>query len=146
MISIAMAASIETVTGLILIVRPPLFVQLPFGAGVSDAGQALGRLAGFALLALALACWPGGGAASRSALSALLVFSLLTTIYLVYVGVAGALVGVLFWPAVARHGALTSLLMRGWLNGLLLRRWNLEARVHFAATSFEWQPDVPNLS
>jgi hypothetical protein len=116
-ISIAMAAGIEVVTGLILIVRPSLFVQLLFGAGLSDAGQALGRLAGFALLALALACWPGG-AASRSALRALLVFSLITTIYLVYVGVGGALVGVLLWPAVALHAALTFLLMRGWLNGL----------------------------
>src|SRR5690348_11127029 len=96
-----MAAGIEVVTGLILIIRPSLFVQLLFGAELSDAGQALGRLAGFALLAFALACWPGGGAASRSALRALLVFSLLTTIYLVYVGVGGALVGVLLWPTVA---------------------------------------------
>ena len=117
-ISNAMAAGIEVVTGLILIVRPSLFVQLLFSTGLSDVGQALGRLAGFAVLALALACWPGGGAASRSALRALLVFSLLTTIYLVYVGVGGALVGVLLWPAVALHAALTFLLMRGWLNGL----------------------------
>jgi hypothetical protein len=45
--------------------------------------QALGRLAGFALLAFALACWPGAGAESRTTLTlrelrALLVFSMLT--------------------------------------------------------------------
>ena len=42
------------VTGLVLIIRPSLFVWLLFAAELSEAGQALGRLAGFALLALAV--------------------------------------------------------------------------------------------
>jgi hypothetical protein len=115
---IAVAAGIEIVTGLVLIIRPSLFVRLLFGAELSGGGQALGRLAGFALLALSLACWRGRGAASGSvaALRALLVFSRLTTIYLVYLGVRGEQVGILLWPAAALHAALTVPLVRGWLT------------------------------
>jgi hypothetical protein len=90
---VAVAAGVEAVTGLVLIIRPSVFVWLLFGAELSGAGQALGRLAGFALLALALACWPGGGADVRSALRALLVFSVLVTLYLAYLGIAGGLAG-----------------------------------------------------
>ena len=112
--SIAVAAGIEVGTSLLLIIHPSLFVWLLFAAELSESGQMLGRLAGFALLALALACWPGGGAAVRSALRALLVFSGLATLYLAYLGIAGALAGILLWPAVALHAALAILLGRDW--------------------------------
>ncbi len=112
--SIAVAAGIEVGTSWLLIIRPSLFVWLLFAAELSEVGQMLGRLAGFALLALALACWPGGGADVRSALRALLVFSGLATLYLAYLGIAGALSGILLWPAVALHAALTILLGRDW--------------------------------
>ena len=115
-ISIAVAAGVEVVTGLVLIIRPSLFARLLFGAELSAAGQALGRLAGFALLALALACWPTGGVGSRSAVRALLAFSLFSAVYLVYVGVGRELVGILLWPAAALHAALTIILARVWLN------------------------------
>jgi len=111
---VAVAAGVEVVTGLVLIIRPSLFVRLLFGAELSAGGQALGRLAGFALLALALACWPGGGADVTSARRALLVFSVLVTLYLAYLGIAGALAGILLWPAVALHATLTILLSRDW--------------------------------
>jgi hypothetical protein len=110
------AAAVEVATGLVLIIRPSLAGWLLFGAELSDAGQALGRLAGFALLALALAYWPVLGAERRSAVRALLILSLFTTIYLVYLGVRGEPVGILLWPAAALHAALTVLLVRGWLN------------------------------
>jgi len=42
-----------------------------------------------------------------------LTYNLLATIYLVYVGVHGA-VGILLWPAVAAHAALSVLLVRAW--------------------------------
>jgi hypothetical protein len=113
---VAVAAAVEVVTGLVLIVRPSLFGRLLFGAGFSAAGQALGRLAGFALLALALACWAGLGAERRSAALALILFSLLSTIYLVYLGIRGEPVGILLWPAAATHAALTITLTRDWLD------------------------------
>ncbi len=115
---VTVAAAIEVVTGLVLLIRPSLFGWLLFGAELSGTGQALGRLTGLALLALALACWPRRGAESgpNPALRALLVFSLLTTVYLVYLGVGTGLVGPLLWPAAALHTALTILLVHTWLN------------------------------
>jgi hypothetical protein len=111
------AAAVEVVTGIVLIIRPSLFGWLVFGAGFSPAGQALGRLAGFSLFALALACWPRLGADRVSSIRALLLFSLLSAIYLIYLGVHRGLVGPLLWPAVALHAALTIMLIRGWFVG-----------------------------
>ena len=95
--SIAVPAGVEVATGLFLIIRPSLCVRLLFGAELSDPGQALARLTGFALLSLALACWPRRGTERGpvSALRALLLFSVLTTAYLAYLGIGGALIGIL---------------------------------------------------
>lgn len=109
---VTVAAGIEVVTGLALIVRPPLFGRLVFGAGFSPPGQALGRLAGFSLLALALACWPRQRVDRRAAAQALSLFSVLTAIYLVYLGIVRGFVGPLLWPAVALHAAMTIMLVR----------------------------------
>jgi hypothetical protein len=116
---IAVAAAVEVGTALVLLIRPTIFVRLLFGAALPGAGQALSRLAGIALIALALACWPREKASSEanSALPALLVFSLLAALYLVYVGIRGELVGVLLWPAAATHAGLAILLARAWLKG-----------------------------
>jgi len=38
-----------------------MFVRLLLGVELSEPGQIVGRLAGFALIALVLACWPRGG-------------------------------------------------------------------------------------
>jgi hypothetical protein len=53
---VGLAAAIEAITGLFLIISPSLLVWLLLGAELSSPGQALGRVAGFALLALACAC------------------------------------------------------------------------------------------
>ena len=116
---IAVAAAVEVGTALVLLIRPTLFMRLLFGVALPGVGVALGRLAGIALIALALACWPRQNARSEanSALLALLVFSLLAALYLVYVGIRGELVGVLLWPAAATHAGLAILLARAWLKG-----------------------------
>ena len=44
-----------------------------------------------------------------SAIRALLVFSLLSAVYLVYLGVGRELVGILLWPAASGYAALTIL-------------------------------------
>ena len=51
-----------------------------------------------------------------SAVRALLIYNLLATIYLGYLGLAGQLVGILLWPAVALHVLLSNLLGRVWLT------------------------------
>ena len=110
------AAVIEAATGLALMIYPPLVTRLLLGDEVSGAGEALGRVAGFALLSLGLACWPGvdSAGATTPALRALLTYNLLATIYLAYLGIDGGLVGSLLWPAVAIHAVLTFLLARAW--------------------------------
>src|SRR5690242_10808596 len=93
-ISIKVAAAIEVGTGLVLIGFPSLFARLLLGVELSEPGQVIGRLGGFALLALVLACWSGAGAQSMatSSLRALLVFSVLVALYLVYLGISSRLV------------------------------------------------------
>ncbi len=111
------AAVIEAATGVTLMIHPPLLSHLLLGEGVSGAGMALGRVAGFALLALGLACWPGleSAGVNTPALGALLTYNLLATLYLAYLGIGGGLVGSLLWPAVVIHGVLMLLLGRAWL-------------------------------
>ena len=113
---LGLAAVLEAATGLALMIHPPLVTRLLLGEGVSGAGMALGRVAGFALLGLGLACWPGldSAAANTPALRALLSYNLLATVYLGYLGIGGQWVGSLLWPAVVIHAVLTILLARAW--------------------------------
>ncbi len=108
------AAAIEAATGLALMIYPLLVVVLLSGGGLSGAGIGVGRLAGFALLSLGLACWPGvdSAGANTPALRALLTYNLLTALYLAYLGIGGQWAGSLLWPAVALHAVLTFLLAR----------------------------------
>jgi hypothetical protein len=113
---LALAAVIEAGTGLALMIHPPLVTGLLLGEAVSGAGVVLGRVAGFALLSLGLACWPRreSGGTNSLALRALLTYNLLATLYLVYLGIGGRFVGSLLWPAVVLHAFLTCLLVRAW--------------------------------
>jgi hypothetical protein len=117
---LGVAAAIEAATGVALMIYPPLVTRLLLGEGVSGAGVALGRVAGFALLSLGLACWPEVKSASANtpALRALLTYNLLATIYLAYLGIGGQWIGSLLWPAVAIHAVLTFLLARAWFAGV----------------------------
>jgi len=113
---LGLAAVLEAATGLALVIHPALVAQLLFGDGVAGAGMALARVAGFALLALGVACWPSREAGSGSAQStgALLTYSLLVTLYLVYLGVIVHLAGMLLWPGVAAHAVWMFLLVAAW--------------------------------
>ena len=64
------------------------------------------RVAGIALIALGVACWPGPPRVG------MLTYSATVTLYLAYVGFAGGLTGILLWPAVVLHVILTALLTR----------------------------------
>jgi hypothetical protein len=52
---VRVAAVEAATTGLVLIIAPSLFGWLIFGAELSEAGQALGRIAGITMLAFGLA-------------------------------------------------------------------------------------------
>jgi hypothetical protein len=113
-----LTAVIEATTGLALIIDPPLVVRLLLGSDLAETGVALGRVAGFGLLSLGLACWPvaAGPGARAPALRAMLTYNVLVTIYLLSLGIGGETVGSLLWPAVALHAVLTLLLARAWLT------------------------------
>ena len=113
---IVMASALEAAaTGLVLFIRPSLFAWLIFEGEFTGAGQALARLAAIALFGLALATWPTPAAAVRAATRALLIYNLLATIYLAYVGHSGLLTGILLWPAAVLHALFSILLGRMWL-------------------------------
>jgi hypothetical protein len=114
---IAPVAAVEAAaTGLLLIVSPSLFSRLVLGADLSEPAQALGRLAGIALLGAALPSWPVAAAASTppSATRALAIYNVLATTYLAYLGLGGHLVGILLWPAVVLHAILSIALAHAW--------------------------------
>jgi hypothetical protein len=111
---IAFAAVVEAATGLVLVVDPALVAWLLLGADLSTVGQVVGRVAGFGLFALGLACWPGPEPVSHqsAAVRGLFVYNLPAAILFLYLGVRGEFGGWLLWPAVALHAALAILLAR----------------------------------
>ncbi len=108
------AAVGEAATGVALLIVPSLVGRLLFGAELTGVSIPVARVAGIALIALGLACWPAGDA--TSGLPAMLTYSLLATLYLAWLGMSGEWVGSLLWPAVVLHAILTILLARAWFN------------------------------
>jgi hypothetical protein len=111
---LGVAAAVEAVTGLALIVAPQVVARLLFGVEVMGVAIVIGRVTGIALLSLGLGCWIGRHEADggRAALIAMLSYDLLVTIYLAAVALGTEFVGGFLWPAVAVHAALTVLLGR----------------------------------
>ncbi len=104
--ALAFAAISEAATGLALLIVPSLVGQLLLGEQLSGVAVPVARVAGMALIALGIACWPG------RPLLGMLTYSASVTLYLAYLGAAGDLNGILLWPAVVLHATLTVLLAR----------------------------------
>ena len=100
------AAVAEAATGLGLLIVPSLVGQLLLGAELTGIAATVARVAGIALIALGLACWPG------PARVGMLTYSAAVTLYLAYVGFVSGSSGILLWPAVVLHVVLTVLLIR----------------------------------
>ncbi len=103
------AAVAEAATGLALLIVPSLVGRLLLGEELTGLALPVARVAGIALIALGIACWPG------PPLVGMLTYSAVVTLYLAYLGFAVGLTGVFLWPAVALHGVLSILLGRAWL-------------------------------
>jgi len=108
----AIAAVVEMTAGFALIANPSFVVHLLIGAPLSDGGIAIGRVGGFGLLSLGLACWPSGVVVSAQAALGLFTYNLLAALYIGSLGVVGGFAGYLLWPACVPHGVLAILLAR----------------------------------
>ena len=103
-------AAIEGATGLALIAVPGTVAWLLFGTAVPPIGAVVARVAGIAILSLALGCWLGREGNAVAALAALLVYNVLSAAYLAILVIQGELIGALLWPAVAVHGVFALLM------------------------------------
>jgi len=104
--ALVVAATGEALTGAALLLAPSLVGQLLLGAQLAGIAVPVARVAGIALIALGVACWPG------KASIGMLTYSAAVTLYLAYIGLAGGFAGALLWPAVVLHAILTALLGR----------------------------------
>ena len=103
------AAVTEAATGLALLIVPSLVGQLLLGEELTGVAIPFARVAGIALIALGIACWPG------PPLVGMLTYSTVAALYLAYLGLIVGLTSILLWPAVALHVVLSILLGRSWL-------------------------------
>jgi hypothetical protein len=101
-----LAAVGEVATGLALLIVPSLVGRLLLGEELTGIAIPVARVAGIALIALGVACWPGPPRVG------MLTYSAAVTLYLAYLGLAGGMNGILLWPAVVLHVILTVLLTR----------------------------------
>jgi len=103
--ALVFAAVGEAATGLALLVVPSLVGQLLLGVELAGIAIAVARVAGIALVALGIACWPGPPRLG------MLAYGAAVTLYLACLGFVGV-GGILLWPAVVLHAILTALLVR----------------------------------
>jgi hypothetical protein len=103
---LVLAAVSEVATGVALLIVPAFVGRLLLGEELTGVAIPVARVAGIALIALGLACWPG------TPLAGMLTYNAAVTLYLAYLGFEGGLSGILLWPAVVLHVILTALLTR----------------------------------
>ena len=108
---LVLAAIGEAATGGALLIVPSLVGRLLLGEELTGIAIPVARVAGIALIALGVACWPGPPRVG------MLIYSAAVTLYLAYVGFAGGLTGILLWPAVVLHVILTALLALASVSG-----------------------------
>lgn len=104
-------AAIEAPTGLILLAVPSLVTSLLFAAPLeAPVGTVIARIAGAALIALALTCWFARNdmqsRAARGLIKVLLFYNVVVMLVLLHAHFALALAGLALWPAVVVHAIL----------------------------------------
>jgi hypothetical protein len=105
-------AFIEAVAGLALLGLPSATGAVLLGVPLDQAAAAImARIGGAAVLALAIACWlarrDADGQTSRRLVVAILFYNLTVAGVLAFASIGDGLHGVLLWPAVAFHAAMS---------------------------------------
>lgn len=108
---LSVTSLIEAIAGFALLVSPSSVVMILLGAQPQSPSElVVARIAGAALLALAVACWRARpDASSRSAaglIAAMLVYNSATVLILTVAGLSSGPLGIALWPAVVLHAAM----------------------------------------
>ena len=125
-------ALFEGVTGIVLLLVPARSVPLLIGVPLdTPAGLVAGRIAGAALIALAIACWQARngerGGAATAVVAAMLFYNEAAAFLFVYASVRLQLQSPFIWPAFLIHQALA-----GWC---LVNLWVTRSRQAKAAVA-----------
>jgi hypothetical protein len=101
----------EAVTGLALLVIPTVAISTLLGVPLdTPVGLVAARVAGAALIALAIACWQARngerGSPATGVLEAMLFYNFAAMAVLVYAGIRLELRSGLLWPAIVLHFGL----------------------------------------
>lgn len=107
-------AILEGATGLALMTFPEFVSSILLGSSLSDStGIIIARVAGAALVSLAIACWfLRNSEKINGFLVSLLFYNLASVVFLSYAGLYEGLTGIGLWPAVVAHIALSAWIMR----------------------------------
>jgi uncharacterized membrane protein HdeD (DUF308 family) len=108
---VAVAALVEVGAGVVLLADPTLVIDRLLWAALAGGAASVARVAGLALLALGLVCWPSGSRGSFAVFLGLLVYNAGVALYLAYLNLREQIGGSLLWPAVAAHGLIALLLV-----------------------------------
>jgi hypothetical protein len=108
------SSAIELVTGNALIVAPSLVASVLLSAELTPGGEAVARVGGCGLVALAIACWPPGACLPgerdhQQPIRALFLYNLLAGCYLAYLEISGDFASIFLIPAAILHGILALL-------------------------------------
>ncbi len=107
-----LAAASEFATGAGLLILPTFVVRLLLGVEPYGVTVIIARVTGIALVALAVACWPG----RMNPFCGMFTYNALMTLYLAWVGFQGQR-GPLLWLVVVLHLLITILFAAVWFMG-----------------------------
>ena len=105
---LTVTALVEGATGLTLAIVPSMLVSILFGTSLENSSSILiGRLAGSALVTIAIACWLSQSDMQSSVMvKAMLGYNIFSTTLLVYAVLVEKISGPGLWPAVLLHCGL----------------------------------------
>jgi hypothetical protein len=109
----ATTAVIEAGAGLALLCLPSAAAKLLLGTPLQEPSAfTVGRVGGAGLLTLGVACWLARSdtqsSAARGLVTALVVYNLVVALVLATAGLRSQPVGIILWPAVVLHTAMTA--------------------------------------
>jgi len=106
-------AVIETGAGFALLCIPSSSAKLLFGTALQEpAACAIARVGGAGLLTLGVACWLARtdtqSSGARGLITAMIIYNLVVALVLAAAGLRSQPVGIILWPAVIMHTAMTA--------------------------------------